>query len=105
DWRDGREASAQFARQKRRHTSAPRESCGIDAREIRAQLVCHVIDHVTDKGNIVGPLVVDGDIPSATLCLRTCDCEPLPRGNFLKACNSGLTGRRPTAGVEVEDKR
>jgi hypothetical protein len=63
-----------------------------------------VIDHISNISNVVGSRVVDGYIPPATLGLKTCDRESLPRGHVLKAADSSLTRRRTPTGVEVENK-
>jgi len=64
-----------------------------------------VIDHIINIGNVVGSLVVDGEIPPSALGLKTCDRESLPRGHILKAAGSSLAGRRPSTRVKIENKR
>ena len=90
DRRDRRNARAELAPEQRRHPSTTGESGCIHPHLVGAHAPSDMRDHITDVGDVVGPVILHGNIPTTTLRVQRRDDEPFAGAQHLEPAVAGL---------------
>ena len=63
-----------------------------------------MIDDITDVGDVVGPVVLHGNVPTPALRVQRRHDEVLAVAQYLEATVSGLACRGVTTAVQIDTK-